>query len=257
MSKARRIPLLAAAITAVLLFAFVIFGRSTWDRWHVKVTGGRTVSQAADEYGEPARDRLAPALAAAGLEYPPDKIALLGLKSERSLELWADDGGGWSFVKAYPILAASGKAGPKLREGDRQVPEGVYRISGLNPNSAYHLSMQIDYPNEADLERARTDGRSNLGGEIFIHGSNVSIGCLAMGDEAIEELFVLVSDVGREKVTVLLAPSDPRIAPLSRHAPGAPAWLPELYDEIEAAFEAFPRVRTSASSRQYTAGELV
>jgi murein L,D-transpeptidase YafK len=71
---------------------------------------------------------------------------------------------------------ASGKAGPKLREGDGQVPEGIYRIDGLNPNSSYHLSLKLNYPNDFDLEQARTEGRTELGGDIFIHGKAVSIG---------------------------------------------------------------------------------
>ena len=92
------------------------------------------------------------------------------------------------FVLADPILAASGVSGPK-REGDKQVPEGFYRIELLNPNSRYHLSLRVNYPNADDLERARQDGRalSTLGGDIMIHGGSASIGCLALGDPAVGE----------------------------------------------------------------------
>lgn len=217
------------------------FMRSVWNPWYVKLTGGRSVADAVGSYGEASRLRLSAAFADAGVAYPPSKVALLAMKSERIMELWADDGGGWRFVKRYPILAASGKAGPKLREGDRQVPEGIYRIVSLNPNSSYHLSMQLDYPNSFDLLHAREDGRTSPGGEIFVHGSNASIGCLAMGDQAIEELFVLVSDAGKGKVTVLLAPQDPRVGPLPRSVPNAPIWLPELYDQIRKEFASFVR----------------
>jgi murein L,D-transpeptidase YafK len=99
--------------------------------------------------------------------------------------------------------------GPKLREGDRQVPEGVYRIASLNPNSRFHLSMEVNYPNDFDRAMAAKDGRVNLGGQIFIHGGTASIGCLAMGDAVIERLFVLVARVGRENVRVVIAPGEP------------------------------------------------
>ena len=89
-----------------------------------------------------------------------------------------------------------GASGPKIQRGDKQVPEGVYGISYLNPNSAYHLSLGVNYPNAFDREMAAKDGRKNLGGDIMIHGKNVSSGCLAVGDEPAEELFVLAAEVG-------------------------------------------------------------
>ena len=74
------------------------------------------------------------------------------------------------------------------------MPEGVYRIVALNPNSSYHLSMKLDYPTEFDLSKARAEGRTRPGSDIFIHGKAVSIGCVAVGDDAIEEIFVLVRE---------------------------------------------------------------
>ena len=75
-------------------------------------------------------------------------------------------------------------------EGDKQVPEGFYRIELLNPNSRYHLSLRVNYPNADDIERAREDRRDllNLGGDIMIHGGAESIGCIAIGNPAIEHL---------------------------------------------------------------------
>ena len=108
------------------------------------------------------------------------------------LELWASQNGNWRFIKQYSINGASGAPGPKLREGDRQVPEGLYRLIGRNPNSNYHLSMKLDYPNSYDLRHAKREGRSNPGSNIFIHGKSLSVGCLAMSGEAIEAFFVLV-----------------------------------------------------------------
>jgi hypothetical protein len=80
----------------------------------------------------------------AGLDYPAASLAFVAIKDERRLEVYAraSEGDAWRHVRDYPVLAASGRAGPKLRQGDRQVPEGVYRIELLNPNSRYHLSLR-------------------------------------------------------------------------------------------------------------------
>ena len=88
----------------------------------------------------------------------------------------------------------SGRLGPKLKEGDRQVPEGLYRVESLNPNSRYHLSLRVNYPNEQDKSYGRLDGRNNLGTDIMIHGKDCSIGCLAMGDPSCDFL------IGKEPV---------------------------------------------------------
>jgi murein L,D-transpeptidase YafK len=136
---------------------------------------------------------------------------LAGFKREKVVHLYAaGETEAPRFVHAYPVLAASGQLGPKLAEGDRQVPEGIYRIESLNPNSRFHLSLRLDYPNQFDRARAQEEGRQELGGDIMIDGAASSIGCLAIGDPAIEELFVLVADVGRENVSVILSPVDLR-----------------------------------------------
>jgi len=182
--------------------------------------GGRTVADVLHLYGKRAEERLLPDFRAADVEYPPQRLALLGLKEERSLELWAESGAGWRLVKRYRIRGVSGRSGPKLFEGDGQIPEGLYEIVALNPNSSFHLSMKINYPNDFDLFHAQTEGRTRPGGNIFIHGDVLSRGCLAMGDSAIEELFVLVARVGLENARVLIAPYDPRRRQLSRaHRP--------------------------------------
>lgn len=182
-----------------------------------------------------------------GLTFPFRGVTLVGLKEERRLEVWAlgEKGGAPVFLKSYPVLGASGVAGPKLREGDRQVPEGIYRLTGLNPNSAFHLSMRVNYPNEFDKSMAREEGRSGLGGDIFIHGRSASIGCLAMGDAPIEELFFLACRVGVENVTVLLAPWDLRVkaAPGARGEESAVAapWASRLYGPLTAAMRTHRR----------------
>jgi murein L,D-transpeptidase YafK len=194
--------------------------------------GKRSVGEVISLYGPAAENRILQFFQDAGVAYPPTAITMIALKAERRLELWAQDGGTWRPVKTYEIKAASGKPGPKLREGDLQVPEGIYRIEGLNPNSSYHLSIKLNYPNKFDVEHAKLDGRTDLGGDIFIHGKNVSIGCLAMGDEAIEELFVLVSRIGIENVTVIIAPRDFRRNNNVEPGRDLPSWVSELYTII-------------------------
>ncbi len=187
-----------------------------------------------------ASPRIAKKFEAAEAAWPPSEIALVAVKDEKILELFGrPEGGEWKFIHRYPVLAASGRAGPKLRQGDKQVPEGVYRISFLNPNSRYHVSLRVNYPNAFDREMARADGRSNLGGDIMIHGKAVSVGCLAVGDEAAEELFVLAADVGMENIKLIIAPTDFRRRGVPEVAAGQPTWLPDLYTEVATAMAEF------------------
>jgi hypothetical protein len=201
--------------------------------------GMQTVDSVVARYGEAARSHLAPLFGSAGIAYPPAGLALLVFKEERRLEVWGRSGDRWTHVLDYPILGASGVAGPKLREGDLQVPEGIYRLIAFNPNSAFHLSIKVDYPNAFDRQMGELDGRTELGGDIFIHGGSASIGCVALGDPAIEQLFVLVADIGLENVEVVIAPRDFRASPPRAEAGSEPAWLGELYDTIDHALEPF------------------
>jgi murein L,D-transpeptidase YafK len=134
---------------------------------------------------------LSQLFAAAGVPYPPEELYLRAFKHERELEVWAGARGQpLKKVKTYPFCAASGELGPKRQEGDLQVPEGFYTIDLFNPRSAYHLSIRVSYPNESD----RLLGRRPLGGAIMVHGNCVSIGCIAIEDGPIEELYILTLD---------------------------------------------------------------
>jgi len=203
--------------------------------------GERTVEDILQTYGPYATNKLKPYFTKAKVSYPPRAITFVALKQEKKLELWARDNGEFQFIRNYDIQAASGVSGPKLRQGDKQVPEGIYRIAGLNPNSHYHLSMKINYPNEFDLFHAWQDGRTAPGSDIFIHGRAQSIGCLAMGDEAIEELFVLTAQVGTNNVKVVIAPHDPRVYSL-RSDTKLPGWTTELYAIISREIHALSSV---------------
>ncbi|MDO4643007.1 MAG: murein L,D-transpeptidase family protein [Cardiobacteriaceae bacterium] len=110
-------------------------------------------------------------------------------KKEEVLEVWLQkDSGEYALFLDYPICIYSGELGPKTREGDKQSPEGFYRVGreALNPNSNYHLSFNLGYPNTYD----RAHGYS--GSMLMVHGKCVSIGCYAMGDRQIEEIYTLV-----------------------------------------------------------------
>ncbi|MCH9806332.1 MAG: L,D-transpeptidase family protein [Alphaproteobacteria bacterium] len=197
-----------------------------------------TLKQRLAEISPAAVKRVSAKFEAAKVAWPPHKIALLGIKDEKALELYArPKDGDWSFVHRYKVLAASGRSGPKLQRGDKQVPEGIYRISYLNPNSAYHVSMRVNYPNAFDRKMARKDGRKDLGGDIMIHGKNVSAGCLAVGDNSAEELFVLAAEVGKRNIKVVIAPTDFRHKRDENQTPlhKGPNWVPGLYEEIKTA----------------------
>ncbi len=175
----------------------------------------------------------------AGVTYPPKQLALLIFKKSRRLQLYARNQGSWHFIKTYPILAASGGPGPKLRAGDHQVPDGIYQIIGLNPSSHFDLSMHLDYPNAFDRHEAKLGHRQHLGGDIFIHGKDRSVGCVAIGDAGIQQLFPLVAEVGVSHVRVIIAPDDLRRRP-PIYGREHPTWLPSLYHRISMALRFFP-----------------
>lgn len=139
-----------------------------------------------------AQRRLGATLKAKGLAFG-DEIYLRAFKEEALLELWMRRGERFELVRTYPVCAASGGLGPKLRVGDEQVPEGFYRVGAgaMNPASNYHLSFNVGYPNAFDRSLGRT------GGLIMIHGDCVSIGCLAMTDAGIEEIYTLADAAHR------------------------------------------------------------
>jgi len=129
---------------------------------------------------------------AAGVAFPPAKMYLRAFKREKVLELWAasEKQTKLSLIASYKICYASGGIGPKRREGDWQVPEGLYKIKDTLPATPFYLALHIDYPNNSD--RILGDKRKP-GGEILIHGSCVSVGCLSMTDERAAEIYVAAS----------------------------------------------------------------
>ena len=200
-----------------------------------------TVEERVEQYGTVVRERLSPFFEKADVPWPARRLVLVGLKEERQLEVWGEDATGTQkLIRVCPVLGASGTIGPKLIEGDGQVPEGIYDIESLNPNSAFHLSLRVSYPNAFDRERAEEDGRQRPGSDIMIHGGTASAGCLAMGNEAAEDLFVMAALAGTANVEVILCPCDLRVK-RPRPPANAPAWTALLYQILEAKMKTLPR----------------
>jgi murein L,D-transpeptidase YafK len=135
-------------------------------------------------------DTLARQFKEKGLIYPPSDIFMRSFKSQNEMELWArdEDTAEYKLVKTYRICALSGILGPKRYEGDRQVPEGFYFIEDFNPKSDFHLSMLLNYPNYSDMV---IGDKKKPGGDIYIHGGCVTVGCMPMTDPVIQELYTL------------------------------------------------------------------
>ena len=153
--------------------------------------------------------RVAAMFAQAGVPYPTD-VMFRVFKQERVFEVWGLDPetGRYVLVHDYPVCSVSGHLGPKTRRGDMQVPEGFYAIDLFNPRSRFHLSMRVNYPNQADLARGRFDDR--MGGDIFVHGGCATVGCVPVTDDVIEELYVLAVDArgnGQASIPIHIFPA--------------------------------------------------
>ena len=136
--------------------------------------------------------RIERELALAGFK-PGAPVFIRIFKQSHELQVFLKDGPEYRHYRTYPICNFSGGLGPKLKEGDRQSPEGFYMVTPgqMNPNSKFHLSFNLGYPNAFDRSHGRT------GSALMVHGNCVSIGCYAMTDAAIEEIYFLVDAAQR------------------------------------------------------------
>jgi len=227
------------SIFSLLSLAFLYLCKpSFWKPAYLSLTGQKTISNSQTEARNyPEKEYFYPT---AEFETFPEKLSLLAFKREKILEIWGLKGEKWYYIKSYTVLAASGTSGPKLKEGDRQVPEGVYKIIMINHESDFHIAMLIDYPNEFDREKAELEGRTGLGGDICIHGNAVSIGCIAIGDGPVEELSAMVEKAGMENIKVIIAPHDFRKELSTDDIKSDLPWLPELYEIIKKELKYYP-----------------
>ncbi len=181
-------------------------------------------------------------LADAGLPSPVDSVYLRSFKEEKIVELWAGKkGAALVLVKTYPVCAASGALGPKRKEGDLQVPEGLYEISEFNPGSNFHLSMKVSYPNASD--RQRSDAR-RPGGLIYMHGNCASIGCIAIEDGPIEEVYLIALDSKARPIRMDIFPARMSSPWMTAHAKSEHA---ALWKELEPAFRLFEEAKKPAA----------
>lgn len=162
-------------------------------------------------------------------------------KQSAELEIWvAQQNGTYTHYKTYPICSYSGHLGPKLKEGDRQAPEGFYQVSldQLNPNSRYHLSFNLGFPNAYDRAHGWT------GSFLMVHGNCVSIGCYAMTDELIEEIYRLTElalEGGQASVPVHIFPF--RLEEAALAAQSDSPWY-DFWRNLQQGYQAFEQYKT-------------
>jgi murein L,D-transpeptidase YafK len=239
LARARR--RLALAVVAALAALAV---SSPW--WSARVRS---------DHATEARQRVAPRLDAelralgSSLGSP---VFIRIFKQPPVLELWARTAQDFALFKKYPICRFSGTLGPKTSEGDRQAPEGLYTVGTdqLNPRSRFYLALNLGYPNALEIARGWT------GDALMIHGNCVSIGCYAMGDDAIAEIYTAAAEAlrsGQDSVPVhaFPFPLDARNLAMHAQSPSSAYW-----QELVSAYEAFehshvpPRVTVTAHGYQ-------
>ncbi|MBC8325304.1 MAG: murein L,D-transpeptidase [Verrucomicrobia subdivision 3 bacterium] len=197
---------------------------------------------------------LEKALAAKGLRWGAPVFIRI-FKEEKQLELWVDNGKQFQLFKTWAICKFSGELGPKLKEGDGQAPEGFYFVprTRMNPRSRFHLSFNLGYPNTYDRARQRT------GSALMVHGNCVSIGCYAMTDARIEEIYSLCDAAlknGQRFFRVHSFPFRMTEANMKRH--GKSKWMSE-WNNLKQGFDWFektkrpPNVTVSGKKYQFSA----
>lgn len=206
-------------------------------------TGDDLKATAYSDIKQTARERLRAHLVNAGFDSTPKRLALLAFKQEQMVEVWGKSESRWNKIKIYPFTATSGTLGPKLKQKDEQIPEGLYQITLLDMDGHGRLLIKINYPNTFDETMALKDGRKwDIGGDICFCGRDYPwwdyVGGIPVGDMAIEELFLLARDVGMEHVQVIIAPVDFRNGAAKPEIPEI-VWEQVLYDEIEQALNPF------------------
>jgi len=153
-------------------------------------------------------DTLAKQFQARGLVWPAKYLYVRSFKYDSEMEIWVKSKASekYRLFKTYKICALAGSLGPKRMAGDYQVPEGFYYINEFNPRSNYHLALGLNYPNPSDK---MLSDLSKPGGDIYIHGSCVTTGCIPITDGQIEELYIMAAhakDLGDDFIPVHIFP---------------------------------------------------
>jgi murein L,D-transpeptidase YafK len=177
-------------------------------------------------------------------------------KETSELEVWIKGGNAFELFKTYEICNFSGKLGPKLKEGDYQSPEGFYFVTSkqLNPNSSYHLSFNLGFPNTYDRANART------GSYLMVHGNCVSIGCYAMRDAGIEEIYLLAEAALKNGQAFFRVHAFPfRMTPESMERHKGSEWL-DFWQNLKTGYDFFEEHRVPPNvtvvENKYRFGEI-
>jgi len=144
-----------------------------------------------------------------GLKFEGFQLFIRCFKKEMKVEAWIKEKGKDTFalLHTYDFCTTSGKLGPKRKEGDLQIPEGIYHVNHFNPLSNFHLSLGVSYPNASDLILS---DKKSPGGAIYIHGNCVTIGCIPITDDKINELYILAVEAknnGQAKIPIHIFPA--------------------------------------------------
>ncbi|MFM7839419.1 MAG: murein L,D-transpeptidase family protein [Chitinophagaceae bacterium] len=183
-----------------------------------------------------------------GLTWPAKYLYIRSFKYDSQLEVWIkyEKSEPFQLFKTYRVCALSGKLGPKRMKGDYQVPEGFYYINEFNPNSTYHLSLGLNYPNASD--RILADSLIP-GGDIYIHGSCVTTGCIPITNDQIEQLYILASharNLGQDFIPVHIFPvrydNQKSVQFLNRFLKESPEYV-AFNDQLCNAYEYFQQTR--------------
>jgi murein L,D-transpeptidase YafK len=193
-------------------------------------------------------DTLQKQFEARGLKWPANYIYIRSFKYDSQLEVWVKDQltDPFKLFKTYKVCVLAGTLGPKRIEGDYQVPEGFYYINEFNPKSDYHLSLGINYPNLSDQMLSDS---LRPGGGIYIHGSCVSVGCIPITDEGIDELYILAASAksnGQDYIPVHIFPIRYNVAKSVNYLNGLTRDNPQLKrftTKLEEAFDYFDKYK--------------
>lgn len=242
----------ALAVLAVLAVSLAAVGYFYWPQIHALIEdeliyqhkARNWITYAAGEAlpGTPQLTELSARLAKQDLKLGAPIFVRI-FKREFELEMWVKRGNRFEHFATYPVCMWSGGLGPKLKQGDRQAPEGFYTVdsSALNPNSQYHRSFNLGFPNAFDSAHGRT------GSLLMVHGDCRSIGCYAMTNGVIDEIWSLLTSAlsaGQKRVQVQVFPFRMTATNLSRHSenPNIGFW-----QQLRAGYDAFERDRVPPS----------
>lgn len=226
---------IVAVFTIVVAIASKLTGVPVFEQFRERAKRIAERHLPVEDTATAARRKLSLRLREAGLILG-SPIFIRIFKEEAELEVWVKSGETYSKLHSYPICKHSGFLGPKLKEGDKQAPEGFYAVTRkqLNPGSRHYRAFNIGFPNEYDRAHGRT------GTYLMVHGGCTSIGCYAMTDAGIAEIYRLVEQAlltGQKRVPVHIFPFRMSRSKLSKYPTGrwTPYWenLKQGYDLFE------------------------